>query len=248
MIAPTKRGNPFKFTLSELSGSLADLGVMLPLVLALISLNGVDATAAFVGIGLTYLLVALVYRLPIPVQPLKSVSGVALALGLPPVAIVTGAIWNAAAFLTIGTLGLERWVQKAFPKPVVRGIQLGLAWLLINSAWKLISVTPKGWEGGLTLSRNTVSWLWVLVVGAAIFLFIFLLARHNLAALGSNFLWGWNFKFPSGTPPAFTASDFSQVPASYPQLGAGLAGINSTGITSNPAQLGKLCLCHCGCR
>ncbi len=116
----------FRFTLSELSGSLADLGVMLPLILALISLNGMDATAAFVCIGAAYILVALVYRLPIPVQPLKSVSAVALALGLAPVVIVTGAIWNAIAFLGMGLVGLDRWVHNAFPKPVIRGIQLGL--------------------------------------------------------------------------------------------------------------------------
>ena len=96
-------GNPFLFSIREFSGSLADLGVMLPLVLALISLNGMDATAVFVGIGIAYIFAALIYRLPIPVQPLKSVSAVALALGLAPVVIVTGAIWNALAFLSSGS-------------------------------------------------------------------------------------------------------------------------------------------------
>src|SRR5512142_3124374 len=100
---------PFVFSLAEFSGSLADLGVMLPLVLALISLNGMDATAVFAGIGIAYLIVALTYRLPIPVQPLKSVSALALALGLAPVIIVTGAIWNAAAFLGMGLAGLDKW-------------------------------------------------------------------------------------------------------------------------------------------
>ncbi|MCL4530183.1 MAG: putative sulfate/molybdate transporter [Chloroflexi bacterium] len=100
-------GNPFIFSLAEFSGSLADLGVMLPLILALISLNGMNATVVFVSVGLAYLLVALVYRLPIPVQPLKSVSALALALGLAPVVIVTGAIWNAVAFLGIGLAGLD---------------------------------------------------------------------------------------------------------------------------------------------
>lgn len=56
---------------------------MLLLVLALISLNGMNATAAFVGIGLAYIFTALIYRLPVPVQPLKSVSSLLLALGLP---------------------------------------------------------------------------------------------------------------------------------------------------------------------
>ncbi len=179
-------GNPFTFSLAEFSGSLGDLGVMLPLILALISLNGMDATAVFVGIGLAYLLVALVYRLPIPVQPLKSVSALALALGLSPVVIITGAIWNAVTFLGLGLVGHEQWIQKAFPKPVVRGIQLGLAWLLINSAWTLINKTPNTWQGGLTLFNGVqaISWVWILVSGAVIFLLVFLSWRRDFAALG----------------------------------------------------------------
>ena len=174
----------FRFTLSELSGSLADLGVMLPLVLALIALNGMDPTAAFVCIGAAYVLVALVYRLPIPVQPLKSVSALALALGLAPAVIVTGAIWNAVAFLGMGLVGLDRWVHGAFPKPVVRGIQLGLAWILLKSAWTLVSKTPETWNGGFSFSGLAVVWLWVLVAGAIGALLIFLLWKRDLAALG----------------------------------------------------------------
>lgn len=177
-------GNPFVFSFSEFSGALADLGVMLPLILALIALNGMDATAVFVGVGLAYILVALVYRLPVPVQPLKSVSALALALGLAPVIIVTGAIWNALAFLGMGFAGLDRWVRRAFPQPVVRGIQLGLAYLLFKSAWTLVSKTPAGWQGGFTLSGQMVHWLWILVGGASIFLLIFLRWKRDLAALG----------------------------------------------------------------
>lgn len=177
-------GNPFVFSLAEFSGSLADLGVMLPLILALIALNGMDAAAVFVGIGLAYILVALVYRLPIPVQPLKSVSAIALAMGLAPVVIVTGAIWNALAFLGMGLAGLDHWVHKAFSKPVVRGIQLGLAWLLFKSAWTLMQKTSEGWQGGFTFSGQTIDWLWMLVGGALVFLILFLSWKRDFAALG----------------------------------------------------------------
>jgi len=175
--------SPFAFTLAEFSGALADLGVMLPLVLALIALNGMDTTAVFVGVGIAYILVALVYRLPIPVQPLKSVSAIALAMGLTPAVIVTGAIWNALAFLGMGLAGIDHWVQKAFPKPVVRGIQLGLASLLFKSAWNLARKTPEGWQYGLTLNGQTFTWLWILLGGAGMFLVIFLLWKRDLAAL-----------------------------------------------------------------
>jgi SulP family sulfate permease len=176
--------SPFAFSLAEFSGALADLGVMLPLILALISLNGMDTTAVFVGVGIAYILVALVYRLPIPVQPLKSVSAIALAMGLAPAVIVTGAIWNALAFLGMGLAGIDHWVQKAFPKPVVRGIQLGLASLLFKSAWNLILKTPEGWQHGLMLNGQTFAWLWVLLGGAVMFLVTFLIWKRDLAALG----------------------------------------------------------------
>jgi SulP family sulfate permease len=185
MIASEKPGNPFRFSIAEFSGSLADLGVMLPLVLAIISLNGMDATAAFVGIGLAYILTALVYRLPIPVQPLKSVSALALALGLPPVMIVTGAIWNTVAFLGMGLAGVDRWIQMVFPKPVVRGIQVGLAYLLAKSAWKLVRTPNPAWDGGFNIANwVVVTWSALLIAGALLFLLVLLKFQREWAALG----------------------------------------------------------------
>lgn len=175
---------PFVFSLSEFSGALADLGVMLPLILAIISLNGMNATPVFVGVGIAYILVAFVYRLPIPVQPLKSVSALALALGLSPVVIVTGAIWNAVTFLGMGFGKLDRWIIRAFPKPVIRGIQLGLSWLLFKSSWKLFSQPSTSWQGGLSISNQTIDWIWILIIGAAIFLLVFLSWKRDFAALG----------------------------------------------------------------
>jgi SulP family sulfate permease len=175
---------PFEFSFSELSGSVADLGVMLPLILALITLNGMDATAVFVGIGFAYILVAIVYRLPIPVQPLKSISSLALALGLSPILIVTGAIWNALAFLGLGLSGTDRWIQKAFPKPIIRGIQIGLSWLLIKSAWNLISLPTDPWRGVMIIFNRSIPWVWILVVGSAISLMVLNVWKKEYAALG----------------------------------------------------------------
>jgi SulP family sulfate permease len=217
--------NQFRFTIGEFSGALADLGVMLPLILALITLNGMDATAIFVGIGIAYILVAVVYRLPIPVQPLKSVSALALAMGLAPVIIVTGAIWNAIAFLGMGTFRLDRWVHKAFPKPVVRGIQLGLAWLLFKSAWTLINKTPASWQGGLTLAGHTITWLWILVIGAMLTLGVFLYWRRELAAL-SVVAFGIGISiFHIGLPPLslhFTLPKLLPLIPTWEQLWLGL--------------------------
>jgi MFS superfamily sulfate permease-like transporter len=168
--SPDVRG--FRFNLAELSGSLADLGVLLPLTLALITLNGVNATSAFVVIGLAYLLNAFVYRLPIPIQPLKSLSATALALGLSASVVTAGAWWMALILIVLAITNVAPLIDRLFPKPIVRGIQLGLALLLINSAWTL-------WQppaGSATID------LW-LIGGGLIVLAGFLLVRHDWAAL-----------------------------------------------------------------
>ncbi len=156
----------FRFTLGELSGALADLGIMLPLVLALITLNGINPTSAFIVVGFAYLLNAFSYRLPIPVQPLKSVAAVALALGLSARVISAGSWWMAIIFLGLALTNATHLIQRLFPRPVVRGIQVGLGLLLLQSAWTLIK------------PGNT--WL---VLGAVAVLGFFLLVRKEWAAL-----------------------------------------------------------------
>ena len=232
-------GNSFVFSLSEFSGALADLGVMLPLILALISLNGMNATAVFVGVGIAYILVAFIYRLPIPVQPLKSVSALALALGLAPVVIVTGAIWNAVTFLGMGFARLDRWVHKAFPKPVVRGIQLGLSWLLLKSAWKLITQPASPWQGGIFLSNQTIAWVWILISGAAFFLLVFLYWKRDFAALGVVVFGVGISAFHLGLPPLslqLTLPKFLPLISTWEQL---LQGLILLAIPQIPLSLGN---------
>ncbi len=222
---PAAAKTSFVFSLAEFSGALADLGVMLPLVLALISLNGMDATAVFVGIGLAYLLVAVVYRLPIPVQPLKSVSALALALGLAPVIIVTGAVWNAVAFLGMGFAGLDKWVQKAFPKAVIRGFSWVWHGCCSNLHGDLPARLPRAGKAESRLAGVEVSWLWLLLAGAAVCLLALLVVRRDFAALGVVALGMVVSGFRIGLPPLslqFTLPRLLPLIPTWPQLWQGL--------------------------
>lgn len=241
-------GKSFHFSLAEFSGALADLGVMLPLVLALISLNRMNATAAFVGIGLAYIFTALVYRLPVPVQPLKSVSALALALGLPPVLIVTGAIWNTVTFLGMRLVGADRWVKKAFPKPVVRGIQMGLAYLLFKSAWKLVTEANPGWEGSFSAITVMVPWNVLLLFGAGAVLLIFLKWRARLGRVGRLYFWCGDFQLASRVAGSLVKAFIPIIISMDPQLGSTLGRIVAVGSTANSAQPGQFHLCHRGRR
>lgn len=237
----------FRFDLAELSGSVADLGVMLPLLLALITLNGVNAASAFIVVGLAYGLNAFVYRLPIPVQPLKALAAVALALGLTPGVITASAWWMSVIFVILGVSGAAVWVGKLFPVPVVRGIQIGLGLLLLRSAWTLVTVPGNGWEGSVSFGRFAFPMFLAVTLLAAVALAACLLWRPSWAGLGvvfSGLLLGlFHFGLPNFqlelTLPSFvlpTFNDFGPalVLLVIPQVPLSLA--NSVFATSDAAR------------
>lgn len=123
---------------SEAAGSVADLGVFVPIAVALIVANGLSPTAVLLPAGLLYLVVARVYRLPVAVQPLKAFGAIAIAAGLGVDVIAAGAILMGVIFLV---LGVGNWLDKVgalFPVPVIRGVQLAVAILFVKIAWGLV--------------------------------------------------------------------------------------------------------------
>ena len=82
----------------ELSGAFADVGVLVPIAVALIVTNGLSATAVLLPAGLLYGVVAVVYRVPVAVQPLKAFGAIAIAEGFCADEIAAGALLMGAIF------------------------------------------------------------------------------------------------------------------------------------------------------
>ena len=59
----------FEFSLRELAGSFGDFGTLMPFTIGYIVFCGFEPAGLLLGIGLTNIFLALVYRLPLPVQP-----------------------------------------------------------------------------------------------------------------------------------------------------------------------------------
>jgi len=130
----------FEFNLRELAGSIGDFGTLIPLSIALITINGLGFTPIFLMVGLFYLLAGLYFKLPIPVQPLKVVAAIAIASPdkvTLPVMAATGIIFG-AFLLFLSVTGLINHIARLFTKSVVRGIQLGLGLILITKGINFI--------------------------------------------------------------------------------------------------------------
>ena len=132
-----------RFDRRELAGAVADVGVLVPIAVALIVSNGLSATAVLLPAGLLYISAAFVYELPIPVQPLKAFGAIAIAKGLGSDEIAAGALLMGVVFVVLGRLRLLDLAARAFPKALIRGVQLTVGLLFLKIAWGLVLDPPK---------------------------------------------------------------------------------------------------------
>lgn len=132
----------FKRAMWDISGAFGDIGVLLPLAIALIARNGFNPTVLFLMAGLFYIGSAWYFDITMPVQPLKAMSAIAIASGLSYTVINAGGILLGVILLLISMTGLSVWLGNLFPVSVVRGIQLGLGLILIKASLNLIGTDP----------------------------------------------------------------------------------------------------------
>lgn len=150
---------------SEISGSLGDLGTFLPLAIAL-SINGtISLSSTLVFSGLFNIFNGLYFGIPLPVQPMKAIAAVAIARSFSPPTIAAAGMFVAVCIFIFSITGLLRWFADTIPIPVIKGIQVGAGLsLIISSAGKLLS--SLGWL--------TPSWADNLLWGVAMLVFLLL--------------------------------------------------------------------------
>lgn len=128
------RVKDFEFSLREFAGSLGDFGPLNPFILGYIAILGVDPTGIFLAMGLTNIILGLVYRLPLPVEAKKAIGVAALSEKWKPSQIYLSGVLTGAAWIVLGFSGFVRRLAGKTPLIVVRGIQLGLALILLKEA------------------------------------------------------------------------------------------------------------------
>jgi MFS superfamily sulfate permease-like transporter len=150
--APARAAN--RFDRMEIAGAFGDLGTLVPFVVAYLAVLKMDPCGVLFAFGLAMLVCGLVYRTPVPVQPMKAVGAIATTqaaqtLTLTPAmvhgaSLVTGAIW-----LLLGLTGTARHVARLVKRPIVIGIVLGLGFGFMIEGAKMMA--DNWWIGGAAL-------------------------------------------------------------------------------------------------
>lgn len=153
-----------RFNRPELAGAVADVGVLVPIAVALIVQNGLSATAVLLPAGLLYLFVGLYYRVPVAVQPLKAFGAIAIATGLGVDEIAAGALLMGGLFVLLGSTHLLDRAAALFPRAVIRGVQLSVGLLFLRLAWNLVTSPPPAFTG----ADSSTGWLLPAAVAVAV--------------------------------------------------------------------------------
>jgi len=119
---------PLRFDRSEWAAAFADLGTFIPYVVAYVSVLGMDPVGILLAFGLALVCCGLVYRTPLPVQPMKAIGAVALAQAatLSAGAVVAASLVSGALWLALGLSGAASRLARAIPREAVLGVMLGL--------------------------------------------------------------------------------------------------------------------------
>src|SRR5512139_3917384 len=124
------KSKPFEFNLRELAGSMGDFGTLLPLAIGYIVVCGLDPSGFLVMMGLANIVTGLVYRLPMPIEPMKVLAVIAMAQHWTPSMIYASGFGMGLVWIIFALTGLVEWMAKVAPPSVIRGIQAALGVLL----------------------------------------------------------------------------------------------------------------------
>lgn len=127
----------------DVSGAVADLGVFVPLVAALILVNGLHPGPVLLMAGVLSIAAGGWFRIPFPVQPLKALTALAVAQQLAPEVIRAAGLLIGVILVLLTVTGLVDRVATAFTKPVIRSLQLAVGTLLVVAAHDLAVAPPR---------------------------------------------------------------------------------------------------------
>lgn len=129
----------FEFNLREVSGSFGNLGTFLPLAVGYFVVCGLSPAGLLVVMGLANITTGLLYRLPIPIEPMKVIAAAAIAQQWTPSMIYASGFSMGVVWLIFASTGAAGWVARVTPGVVVRGIQATLGVLLAMEAFRMLA-------------------------------------------------------------------------------------------------------------
>jgi SulP family sulfate permease len=92
-----------------------------------------------VGFGAFAIATALIYRRPVPVQPMKIVAGIVIATGIGPAVVAASGLLLGLTLVALALTNALSTLARAIPQSVLTGVQLAVGLHLAWAGWGLVS-------------------------------------------------------------------------------------------------------------
>jgi len=124
----------FRFTLEELAGAVGDYGTLFPIVLAVAVVTELHLGHILFFFAVWYIFTGLYYKKPVPVEPMKAIGAIVIAGEFTQGEIAASGIILGVLFIVLGFTKSMKFLSDKIPNSVIRGIQLGLALILLETS------------------------------------------------------------------------------------------------------------------
>jgi len=138
---PARTVTGLRFDRAEWSAAFADLGSFIPFVVAYVGVLKMDPVGILLAFGAALVCCGLLYRTPMPVQPMKAIGALAVAhagtvtqASIAAAGLVTGLAW-----LLLGASGAAGRLARVIPREVVQGIVVGLGLSFMLQGWRMMA-------------------------------------------------------------------------------------------------------------
>lgn len=131
-----------EFGRNEVTGALGDSITVLPIVVSLALLTPLSLSHTLVAFGAFQILWGVVYGIPLSVEPMKALAGLAIAGTISLGELVAAGLLAGIVLLVAGRTGIVSAIERLVGVPVVRGIQLAVGLLLIVTGIELAAESP----------------------------------------------------------------------------------------------------------
>ncbi|KAI7850540.1 hypothetical protein BDC45DRAFT_572778 [Circinella umbellata] len=172
-------------TLHELSGSLGDLGTLLPIMISLAVSGQINLTSTLWFGGIYNIFTGLLFQVPMCVQPMKAIAATVLSSNMTIEENMSAGLGVSAIVFFLGATRTIHLVGAYTPVGAIRGIQLGAGISLIKKAHDLVKDLPWKINADNWSDNNT----WVLLS----FIFVIICYRTRIPSALILFIIGLIF-------------------------------------------------------
>ncbi len=149
----------FEFNLRELAGSMGDYGTLFPLAIGYIAVCGLNPAGFLVMMGIANIATGLLYRLPMPIEPMKVLAVVAIAQHWTPSMVYASGFGMGIVWTVFAVIGVMKWIAKVTPDCQLSAVSrspwaesLAIEAIKMISSWWILGIVSI--LIGLVLGKN----------------------------------------------------------------------------------------------